>query len=271
MNFTYIYNIKDYINHHLMHLQLDLKDFSIINHEDIKNGFWVLNIDSIFFSHFLCFIFLVTFFIVSRKFRYRKPGKFQSMVELVVIFVNDNVKKIFCRDSIFISSLALTIFVWVFLMNFMGIIPIDFVPYIAKKIFNLDDVKCVPSSDINITLSMAIDIFLLIIFYSIKYKGLKKFFSEFFLHPFSNPIFFIFNFILEIVGLISKIVSLGLRLFGNIYSGEIIFILISCIVPWWIQWCFYVPWAIFHILIMFLQSFLFMTLSIVYLSMASKK
>ncbi|BGI51246.1 MAG: F0F1 ATP synthase subunit A [Buchnera aphidicola (Ceratovacuna japonica)] len=271
MNLTYIFNTKEYINHHLTHLQIDIRNFSFISQSNMENSFWVLNIDSIFFSNFLCILFLIIFFLISRKFSYRNPGNVQSIVEIIIIFINNNIKKIINKNNIYISSLSLTIFVWTFLMNFMDIIPVDFIPYISKKLFNLNNIKCVPSSDINITLSMAISVFLLIVFYSIKYKGIKNFVLDFFTKPFSNPFFFMFNFVLEIIGLTSKIISLSLRLFGNIYSGEIIFILISCLIPWWAQWILYVPLAFFHILVMFLQSFLFMTLSAVYLSMAIKK
>ncbi|WP_343154783.1 F0F1 ATP synthase subunit A [Buchnera aphidicola (Pseudoregma panicola)] len=270
MNFTYIFNTKDYINHHLTHLQMNLRNFSFINNSS-GNDFWVLNIDSIFFSNFLCILFLITFFFVSKKFSFKNPGNIQSLIEIIIVFIDNHVKKIINKKNVYISSLSLTIFVWTFLMNLMDIIPVDFIPYVSKMFFNLNNIKYVPSSDINITFSMAISVFLLILFYNIKYRGIKNFFLDFFLHPFSNPFFFIFNFILEIVSLFSKIISLSLRLFGNIYSGEIIFILISCIIPWWMQWMLYVPLAIFHILIIFLQSFLFMTLSIIYLSMAIKK
>ncbi|WP_343189947.1 F0F1 ATP synthase subunit A [Buchnera aphidicola] len=271
MNLTYIFNSKDYISHHLTHFQINLNNFCFINSNCKNNSFWVLNLDSILFSQFLCLLFLTIFFFVARTFNYKKPGKVQSIVEIIIMFVDNNVKNIIGKSNIYISSLSLTIFIWTFLMNIMGVIPVDFIPCFFKEFFNIDNIKYVPSSDINITLSMGFSIFLLILFYGIKYKGFKNFFLNFFLHPFSNPCFFIFNFFLELIGLISKFISLSLRLFGNIYAGEIIFILISCIVPWWMQWIFYVPLAIFHILITFLQSFLFMMLSTVYLSMVIKK
>jgi len=155
-------------------------------------------------------------------------------------------------------------------MNVMDLIPIDFCPYILKFCFGIEEsVRLVPTTDVNITISMALVVFTLIIFYSIKIKGIKSFLKDLFLTPFKNPVFFIFNFLLESVNLLSKPVSLGLRLFGNMYAGEIIFILISGLLPWWLQWVLSVPWAIFHILIISLQAFIFMVLTIVYLSMAS--
>ncbi|WP_343188219.1 F0F1 ATP synthase subunit A [Buchnera aphidicola (Ceratoglyphina bambusae)] len=270
MHFTYICNVKKYINNHLTHLQLDLNNFSLTNSND-TNGFFVLNLDSLFFSFFLCSLFLFSFFLISKNFNYKFPGKIQSLVEIIIIFVNNNVKKIYSKKDNLISSVALVVFVWTFLMNFMDVIPVYFIPFIFKNFFNIEYIRCVPSSDINITLSIASNVFLLILFYSIKYKGLKNFVLDFFLYPFSSPVFFIFNFFLEIISLISKIVSLSLRLFGNIYAGEIIFILITGIVPWWLQCFLIVPWAIFHLLVIFLQAFIFMTLTIVYLSMSVKK
>jgi F-type H+-transporting ATPase subunit a len=169
-----------------------------------------------------------------------------------------------------IAPLSLTVFVWVFLMNLMDLIPIDFLPFISEKFFRFPAMRVVPSADINITLSMSLGVFVLILFYSIKVKGLIGFCKELTLQPFNHPVFFIFNFLLELVSLLSKPISLGLRLFGNMYSGEMIFILIAGLLPWWSQFSLNVPWAIFHILIISLQAFIFMVLTIVYLSMASQ-
>lgn len=155
-------------------------------------------------------------------------------------------------------------------MNLMDLIPIDFIPFIFEKIFQLPAMRIVPSADINITLSMSFGVFVLILFYMIKIKGFINFLKELTLQPFNHPVFFIFNFILEFVSLLSKPISLGLRLFGNMYAGEMIFILIAGLIPWWSQFFLNVPWAIFHILIISLQAFIFMVLTIVYLSMASQ-
>ena len=167
--------------------------------------------------------------------------------------------------------LALTIFVWVFLMNFMDLLPIDFLPYIGEHVFGLPALRVVPSADVNVTLSMALGVFILILFYSFKMKGVGGFAKELTLQPFNHPLFIPINLILEGVSLLSKPVSLGLRLFGNMYAGELIFILIAGLLPWWSQWVLSVPWAIFHILIISLQAFIFMVLTIVYLSMASEE
>lgn len=154
-------------------------------------------------------------------------------------------------------------------MNFMDLIPVDFIPH-AAQLMGVPYLRVVPSADVNITMSMALGVFFLILYYSIKVKGISGFVKELTLQPFNHPAAIPVNFILETVTLISKPVSLGLRLFGNMYAGELIFILIAGLLPWWSQWILSVPWAIFHILIITLQAFIFMVLTIVYLSMAQE-
>ena len=197
------------------------------------------------------------------------PGKFLCFVEMVLEFVDGTVKDIFHGKNALIAPLALTIFGWVFLMNLMDLIPVDFIPETAKAL-GLGHFRVVPSADVNITLSMALGVFFLILFYSIKIKGISGFAKELTMQPFNHWAFIPLNLILEGVTLISKPVSLGLRLFGNMYAGELIFILIAGLLPWWSQWVLSVPWAIFHILIITLQAFIFMVLTIVYLSQASE-
>ena len=161
--------------------------------------------------------------------------------------------------------MALTIFVWVFLMNLMDLIPVDWIPALATA-SGIHFMKIVPSTDLNVTLGMSISVFVLIIFYSIQQKGIGGFLAELSLQPLGKwalP----FNLFLELVGLIAKPISLALRLFGNMYAGEMIFILIA-LLPFWAQWMLSVPWALFHILIITLQAFIFMVLTIVYLAMA---
>lgn len=150
-------------------------------------------------------------------------------------------------------------------MNALKLIPVDFIPYIAGEM-GLPYWKIVPTTDINATLGMSFSVFFLIIYYSIKVKGIKGFAAELSLQPLGKY-FIPFNLFLELVNLIAKPVSLGLRLFGNMYAGEIIFILIA-LLPFWIQWVLSVPWAIFHILVIVLQAFIFMVLTIVYMAMA---
>lgn len=246
-----------YIRHHLQNLQ-------------IGSGFWSFNIDSLFFSIFLGLCFILFFRSVAKHATCGVPGKLQCFVELLVGFVDNNVREIFNGKSRLIAPLALTIFVWVFLMNAMDLIPVDFLPYAAEKI-GISHLRVVPSADVSITMSMAIGVFFLIIFYTIKEKGGIGFIKEYAFHPFNHWIFIPINLVLELVTLLAKPISLGLRLFGNMYAGELIFILIAGLLPWWSQWLLSLPWAIFHILIITLQAFIFMVLTSVYLAMASAK
>ncbi|GAF55137.1 LOW QUALITY PROTEIN: ATP synthase A chain [Psychrobacter sp. JCM 18901] len=244
-------------------------------------GFNAIHLDSMLWSIGLGILFCAVFWMVAKKVTSGVPGKTQAAVEMIVEFVDNNVRDSYSGTSKLIAPLALTIFVWIFLMNLMDLIPVDFIPGIAGQIgaaMGHDPhhvfFKIVPTTDPNITLGMSFSVFALIIFYSIKEKGLGGFIGELTLHPFGakNPIvqaiLIPINFILEAVTLIAKPVSLGLRLFGNMYAGELIFILIA-LMPFWIQWALSVPWAIFHILVITLQAFVFMMLTIVYMSLAS--
>ncbi|RLM22473.1 F0F1 ATP synthase subunit A [Brenneria alni] len=256
---------QEYIGHHLTHLQ-------------VGTGFWSINIDSMFFSVALGILFLLIFRRVAKNATSGVPGKLQTAVELIVGFVDTNVRDMFHGKSKLIAPLALTIFVWVFLMNLMDLLPIDFLPQVWAGIYSILGydpthayLRVVPSADVNITLSMALGVFALVLFYSIKMKGVGGFVKELTMQPFNHPVFIPINLILEGVSLLSKPISLGLRLFGNMYAGELIFILIAGLLPWWSQWLLNVPWAIFHILIITLQAFIFMVLTVVYLSMASEE
>lgn len=263
---------RDYIGNHLNNLQLDLRTFELVNpHAENTPSFWVLNIDSLFFAIVIGALFLWLFRRVAVRATSGVPGKFQTAVEMVIGFVDSSVRDMYHGKSKVIAPLALTVFVWVLLMNAMDLLPIDFIPYIGEHIFGLPALRVVPTADVSVTLSMAIGVFILILFYSIKMKGIKGFTKELTLQPFNHPIFIPINLILEGVSLLSKPVSLGLRLFGNMYAGELIFILIAGLLPWWSQWVLSLPWAIFHILIITLQAFIFMVLTIVYLSMASEE
>jgi F-type H+-transporting ATPase subunit a len=221
------------------------------------------------FSVVLGALFILLFRKVAVNATSGVPGKLQCFVEMLVEFVNGNVKDIFHGRNKVIAPLGLTVFVWIFLMNFMDLIPVDFIPH-AAQLMGIPYLRVVPSADVNITMSMALGVFFLILYYSIKVKGIGGFVKELTLQPFNHPAAIPVNLILETVTLISKPVSLGLRLFGNMYAGELIFILIAGLLPWWSQWILSVPWAIFHILIITLQAFIFMVLTIVYLSMAQE-
>lgn len=250
--------------------------------EAAEMGFSAIHLDSMLWSIGLGIVFCVLFYSVAKKASSGVPSKLQAFIEMIVEFVDSNVRDSYNGKSKLIAPLALTIFVWVFLMNLMDLLPIDYIPVLAQKIGEAMGhdphyvyMKIVPSTDPNVTLGMSFSVFALIIFYSIKEKGFGGFIGELTLHPFSakNPVAKILlipvNFILEFVTLIAKPISLGLRLFGNMYAGELIFVLIA-LMPFWIQWALSVPWAIFHILVITLQAFVFMMLTIVYLSLASQ-
>ncbi|OTA16012.1 ATP synthase subunit A [Xenorhabdus vietnamensis] len=262
----------DYISHHLSHLQLDLRTFELVDpHKSHEATFWTLNIDSLFFSIVLGMLFLFVFRRVAVRATDGVPGKFQTAVEMVIGFVDNTVRDMYHGKSKVIAPLALTVFVWVLLMNALDLLPIDFIPLIGEHFFGLPALRIVPTADVSVTLSMALGVFVLILFYSIKMKGIRGFSKELALQPFNHPLFIPINLILEGVSLLSKPISLGLRLFGNMYAGELIFILIAALLPFWSQWLLSLPWAIFHILIITLQAFIFMVLTIVYLSMASEE
>jgi len=264
-------NATDYIKHHLT--------FWNSGHE--TGGFWSLHIDTFSISLLLGFIFLSVFAGVARRASLDKPGRLQLFVEIVIDMVNTQVKEVFHAKSKLVGPLALTIFCWVFLMNFMDLFPVDLFPMIAQWIgftfFGMEPhhvfLRVVPSADVNATFAMSLSVMILIVAFSIKAKGVGGYSKELLTAPFhaSHPIGAIIlapvNFVFQMVELVAKPISLSLRLFGNMYSGELIFILIA-LLPIGAQWVLGAPWAIFHILIITLQAFVFMMLTIVYLSLA---
>jgi F-type H+-transporting ATPase subunit a len=282
---------SEYIKHHLTNLTYGkLPDgtwgFAHNGDEAAQMGFWAVNVDTMGWSLFLGALFFFIFRSVAKKVTAEAPTGLQNFVEAAVEFVDSNVKGMFPYKNAMIAPLALTILVWVFFMNAMDLIAVDLLPEIAKLIgvslgaeAHSVFFKVVPSTDPNITLGMAACIFLLILFFSFREKGVIGFAKELCLHPFSSKNVVIqiavipVNFILEAVNLIAKPVSLGLRLFGNLYAGEIIFILIAIMIGANLILGFFgislqIVWALFHILIIALQAFIFMVLTIVYMSMA---
>jgi len=235
-------------------------------------GFWAFNVDSIGWSVFLGALFLGLFKWAIPK-DAGTPSGFQNFVEMCIEFVDDNVQSLFgSTNNKLIAPLALTVFVWILFMNLMDLIPVDFIPELAKYL-GIEYFKVVPTTDPNITLGMALAIFVLTIYYSIKIKGLKAFIAELTLHPFGKFLIPV-NFVLEMVNFIAKPISLGLRLFGNLYAGEMIFILIALMLFFnsiaigMLGIGLHLVWALFHILIVALQAFIFMALTIAYLAMA---
>ncbi|MDO6680834.1 MULTISPECIES: F0F1 ATP synthase subunit A [unclassified Oceanobacter] len=280
-------NSQEYIAHHLTNLTFGKLPEGYVRHD--KNGsetvlthdtwtmahtgqeaqdmgFMAIHVDSLGWSLAMGILFAWVFRKVAKNATSDVPGKLQNSVEAVVEFVDGTVKETFHGKNPLIAPLALTIFVWVFLMNSLKWLPVDLVPGIAHAM-GLEFFKIVPTADPNGTLGLSLGVFLLIIYYSIKVKGIGGFTRELTLKPFNHPIAIPFNLFLEVLGLLTKPLSLALRLFGNMYAGEVVFILIA-LLPFYMQWVLNVPWAIFHILVIPLQAFIFMVLTIVYLSQA---
>ncbi len=266
-----------YIRHHLQNLQV-CKDEAGEWVTHCGGNFWAINVDSMFWSVLLGLLFVFLFRKVAGKTSAEKPGRWQAVVEIVVEFVDMNVKDTFHGKSRLIAPLALTIFVWVFLMNLMDLIPVDWIPMTAAAV-GIPYMKVVPTTDVNVTFGMSFAVFFLILFYMIREKGVGGFIAELTLHPIAPsfkgpaiiaaPLIIAFNFVLESVALLAKPLSLSLRLFGNMFAGELIFILIALLGIW--QLPLHFGWAVFHVLIVTLQAFIFMMLTIVYLSLASAK
>jgi len=267
----------DYIAHHLQNLQVCKAETGewVWNH--CAGNPMAINVDSMFWSVFLGLLFIWIFGRVARRATAGVPGKMQVAIEMIVDFVDGSVKDTFHGKSRLIAPLGLTIFVWVFFMNLMDLVPVDWIPMLSMAI-GIDHMKVVPTTDVNITFGMSIAVFVLIIVYTTKYKGPLGLIKDLTLHPIAPPtrglgliaapFIIAFNFILESVALLAKPVSLSLRLFGNMFAGELIFILIALLGLW--QLPLHFGWAVFHVLIVTLQAFIFMMLTIVYLSLASE-
>lgn len=261
---------SEYIRHHLTNLtygqHADGSWGFAHGAADIKEmGFMSINVDSMVFSIGLGVLFSWFFYKAAQKATAGVPSGLLNFVEWIIDFIDDSVRGSFTGKNPMVAPLALTVFVWIVLMNTMDLVPVDYLPSLAGAV-GIGYLKIVPTTDPNITFSMALSVFVLILYYSIKMKGLGGFVGELTLHPFGKW-GMLFNLFLEGVNLISKPISLALRLFGNMYAGEMIFILIA-LLPWYLQWSLSLPWAIFHILIVLLQAFIFMTLTIVYMDMA---
>ena len=263
---------QEYIKHHLTNLTYGRFEDGTWGFahgaEDIAEmGFWAIHVDTMFWSISLGLVLLVLFTFAARRATAGVPGGLQNMCEMLVEFVEDNIQQVFGnRPNPIIGPLSLTILVWVFLMNLMDLVPVDWIPY-ASTIVGIEYMKVVSTTDPNATLAMSFGVFLLVIYYNLKIKGPVKFVGGLVTHPIPHWSMYWFNFILEIVDMIAKPLSHGLRLFGNLYAGEMIFILIA-LLPFYAQWMLSLPWAIFHILIIALQAFVFMLLTIVYLTQA---
>ena len=283
---------SEYIKHHLTNLTYGKYPdghwgLAHSAEEASDMGFMAIHVDTMFFSIFLGAMFLFLFSRVAANMSVGVPGKMQNAIEAIIDFIDDTVKGSFSGNNPNIAPLALTVFVWILLMNTMDLIPVDVLPMIGQ-LMGIHYLKVVPTTDPNATFGLAIGVFMLMIYYSIKIKGIGGFLGELTMQPFAakglagKVILLIPNFFLEFVSLISKPLSHSLRLFGNLYAGEVIFILIALLYAntvsdlasfggiFWtlfgglLQWV----WAVFHILIIVLQAFIFMVLTVVYMDMA---
>jgi len=262
----------EYVQHHLGFLTFGQRadgswGFAHSIEEATQMGFWAINVDTMMISLLLGLVFLGVFHFGIKRATSGTPGIFQSILEVIVEMVQGSVKNSFYGKNALIGPLALTIFCWIFLMNSMDLVPVDWIPLLAQTVSGDPHIffKAAPTTDLNITLGFALSVFILIIYYSIKIKGVGGFVGEFAFHPFGKwavPL----NLVLELPGFLAKPVSLALRLYGNFFAGEVIFLVIGLVGYW--QLPLHFGWAVFHILIIALQAYLFMMLTIVYLNQA---
>jgi F-type H+-transporting ATPase subunit a len=275
---------SEYIKHHLTnltwgqfpegHVHAGHWGFAHSGQDAAAMGFWAINVDSMLFSVGLGVLFLWLFRIAAKKATADTPAGWQNFVEWIVEFIDTSVRGSFSGKNPLVAPLALTLFVWIFLMNVMDLIAVDHIPWLASML-GVSHLKIVPSTDPNVTFGLSLSVFVLVLYYSVKMKGLGGFFGELAFQPFPKWMFPI-NLLLEGVTLIAKPISLALRLFGNMYAGEMIFILIALMYGGGLAMGAFggllqLGWAIFHILIITLQAFIFMTLTIVYLDMAHQE
>ena len=272
--------VQEYITHHLSFLTFGKIDgswtFAHTPEEAAEMGFWAINLDTFGWSLFLGAGFLWFFYRVGRTASVENPSGAQNFVEAVVEFVDSRVSETFKYKNELIGPLCLTLLFWILLMNTMDLVPVDLLTSFgfekfAAVVFHFEHApfKIVPTTDPNITMGMSTLVFFMIIYYSIKNKGLGGFLGELAFHPFGKWML-PFNLIIEVPTLIAKPVSLGLRLFGNLYAGELLFLLIASMMGLW-QLPAHFVWAAFHLLVIPLQAFVFMMLTIVYLNAAHEK
>ena len=268
----------EYIVHHLSHLstakQKVIIDFSIVN------------LDTVFFSILVLAITLLILRAAARRATPGVPGKFQAFIEMLVELVEEQSKSIVHGDRSFIAPLGLTVFVWIILMNAIDLIPVDLFPWIAHNVLHLEYLRPLPTADLNGTLGMSLGVLLLMLYYGIKIKGFGGFLHELVTAPFGtskNPLYAIplgiANLGINIIEYVAKMVSLGMRLFGNMYAGELLFFLIALLGGFAAMNATGVlltighviagtAWLLFHILIVLLQAFIFMMLTLVYIGQA---
>ena len=259
-----------YIQHHLTFFAEPVRE---------SGGFWTIHYDTVITSLILGVLAIGFLWLVTRKATSGVPSKTQAFVELTVDFVNNQVKSLFNQDMSFVAPVALTVFVWVVFMNAMDFLPVDIMAWIYQHVFHLEEWRSVPTADVNTTFALALSVFALMIYYSIKIKGLGGWIHELTCSPFgikplwASPLLILFNLLFNIIEYVSKPLSHSLRLYGNMYAGEIIFLLLGLwaatgVVGVIIGGLLHVGWSIFHILIVLLQAYIFMMLTVVYIAMA---
>jgi F-type H+-transporting ATPase subunit a len=267
---------NEYISHHLVNLH-------------VGHGFWSFHLDTLIMSGLVGIVVFGLMAWAARNATAGVPGKFQAFVEIVVGMVDQQVRDTFHGKSALVTPLAITVFVWVFCMNALDLIPVDFIPWVMEHVFGVEHWKSVPTTDPNATFAMSLTVFALIIIFNLKFKGFGGLLHEIFTQPFQSdniamqallaPV----NLVLRFIEELAKPVSLALRLFGNMFAGEVLFILMVLLAGTW-SWSsvgtsglsmighvvLSLGWGIFHILIVTLQAFIFMMLTIVYMSLASE-
>jgi F-type H+-transporting ATPase subunit a len=249
-----------YVQHHLEHIQLNLHTWGYG-----ESGFWTLNLDTLLLSAIIGFGFIWLFLKIARTANVDNPGKLQIALEMLIESIDTLVKDTFHGKSKIVAPMALTVFVWVFLLNATDLLPVDLLPGLMH-FFGFEEFRSVPTDDPNLTFGLSLTIFALIIYFNFKAKGVRRLTIEVLRDPFGwwlLPVNVFFRLLEDLV----KPLSLSLRLFGNMFAGELIFILIA-LLPWWIEWTVGGVWAVFHILIILIQAFIFMMLTVIYLSQA---
>ena len=267
---------NEYISHHLVNLH-------------VGQGFWTFHLDTLIMSGLVGLAVFGLMAYAGRRATPGVPGKLQAFVEIVLGMVDQQVRDTFHAKSAIVTPLAITVFVWVFCMNALDLIPVDFIPWIMHNVFGVEHWKAVPTTDPNATFAMSLTVFTLILVFNIKFKGVGGFVHEVFTAPFHTDNLLLqcllapVNLVLRLVEELAKPVSLALRLFGNMFAGEVLFILMVLLAGAW-SWdalftsslsmfghvLLSLGWGIFHILIITLQAFIFMMLTIVYMSLASE-
>jgi F-type H+-transporting ATPase subunit a len=270
---------NDYISHHLVNLSVKVGE----------SPFWTLHVDTLIMSGLVGIVVFGLMAYAARRATAGVPGKLQAFIEIVIGMVDQQVRDTFHAKSALVTPLAITVFVWIFCMNALDLIPVDFIPGIVEKVFHVPHWKAVPTTDPNATFAMSLTVFALIIAFNLKFKGLWGLVREVFTEPFHTDNLVLqlvlapVNLVLRFVEELAKPVSLALRLFGNMFAGEVLFILMALLAGAWVWQApvtsglsmfghilLSLGWGIFHILIITLQAFIFMMLTIVYMSLASE-